>query len=57
MVARKSSGLQKKVITFLAVTSNVTRGQYEWILVADVPRNLFSYLTAPTDKKVVEKLD
>ena len=46
----------KKIITFLAVTCNAARDQYEWIHVTVIPRNLFSSFTVPTDKKVWETL-
>ena len=45
-----------KIITFLTVACNATRDQHELIQVAVVPRNLFSFFTVPTDKKVWETL-
>ena len=47
---------KKKVITFLVVTCNATRDRHELIHVAVVPRNLFSFFTVQTNKKVWETL-
>ena len=47
---------KRRVITFLAVTCNATRDQHELIHVAVVGRNLFSFFTVTTDKKVWETL-
>ena len=47
---------EKKVITFLAVTCNATRDQHELIQMAAMPRNLFGFITVPTDKKVWDTL-
>ena len=58
MWSEKEVNLQNKknINTFLAVTTNVTRDQYEQVHVAAVPRNLFSFFTMPRDKKVWESL-
>ena len=51
LLSKKVVISKKKLITFLAVTYNTTRDQYEEIHVAVVPRNLFSFFIVPTDKK------
>ena len=48
--------ISKKKVTFVAVTCNATRDQHELIYVAVEPRNLFSFFTVPTDRKVWETL-